>query len=159
MCAHVCKHTHTGLTPSGSGNSTPSPQSHLTLGEAQTGQTTEILGALGGPQGQIAVKNQKTRSVAVPFLGSQALPFTPGPGWPSRQVAGGPGLFPPPCVAPGLCTLGSRATRGPAFPGSLLCKHWICRAWGDGAERSPCPLPASVHSVQRGGVCESEVRA
>lgn len=74
----------------------------------------------------------------MPFLGSVHFPLPQSQGgllgrW---QVASGisaPNPTPPP----------------PA--GSLYYKHWICRAGGGGAGKPcPSPLPASVHSVQRG---------
>lgn len=77
VCACVQIHFHVAKPPPcGSGNSIPSPQSRLILGEVQTGQTTKILRTLVGGTPELGLL-LKIRGVAMPFLGSQAIPFCP----------------------------------------------------------------------------------
>lgn len=127
VCAHVQIHARshlTGLSPRGPENSTPTPKSHLIPGEARAGQTSEASRPWVGPRGRPAVPLERCPA----FWGPRAS-LSPGPRWPSRQVA--VGLYLSSC-----CWL-----RGP--PGHLSSlAHFSTNTGsaGDGGER-PCPAP------------------
>lgn len=116
----------------------PFPKSHLILREVQTGQTTNSSRTSGRPRIRVAAENQE-RCHAVPGVPSNSLsPQGQGrlPGrWPVASVFGHMDTCP---------------------PWHTFLQTLDVLGLGAGAERGACPspLPASVHSVQRGGVQE-----